>query len=96
VLAPWFVTTRLAQSARNRPADLADATQPGDLMRSIGSRLAGVKNTAQDAPTVAALALDAIRQGRFAVFPFAPSVPAIRERFETVLDGGVMGFFLPG
>jgi NAD(P)-dependent dehydrogenase (short-subunit alcohol dehydrogenase family) len=96
VLAPWFVTTRLAQSARNRPADLADATPPGDLMRAVGARLAGVKGTAQDAPTVAALALDAVKQGRFAVFPFEPSKPAIRERFETVLDGGVMGFFLPG
>ena len=96
VLAPWFVTTKLSQSGRNRPAELAAATPPGDLMRHVGARLAGVKDTSQTPDVVATMALDAIAQDRFSVFPFEPSKAAIRERFETVLDGEVMGMYLPG
>lgn len=95
VVAPWFVTTKLAQSNRNRPAELADATVPGELMRAVFARLGAVKGTSQTPDVVAALALEAVRADRFAVFPFEPSKAAIRERFETVLDGGVMGFYLP-
>lgn len=95
VVAPWYVTTRFSQSARNRPADLDDATPPGELMASVGARLADVRGSAQDAATVAALALDAVKERRFAVFPFAPSRAAVRDRFTTVLDGGVPAFFLP-
>lgn len=95
VVAPWFVNTKLAQSGRNRPAGLADATVPGDLLRSVSSRLGAVKNTAQDPDTVANLTIDAVKAGKFSVFPFEPSKAAIRERFERVLAGEVMGFYLP-
>jgi len=95
VVAPWFVNTKLSQSGRNRPAALANATAPGELMRSVSARLGAVKNTAQDPDTVANLAIDAVKAGRFSVFPFEPSKAAIRERVERVLDGEVMGFYLP-
>jgi len=96
VVAPWLVNTKLGQSGRNRPGALGDATKPGDLLRSVSARLGAVKGTAQDADTVANLAVDAVKTGRFSVFPFEQSKDAIRERFENVLDGRVMGFYLPG
>jgi NAD(P)-dependent dehydrogenase (short-subunit alcohol dehydrogenase family) len=96
VLAPWFVHTNLARSARNRPEALGDRTVPGELMRSISARLGGIMDTAQQPDTIAAMAIDAVKTGRFSVFPYAPSRDAVRERFERVLDGEVMGFYLPG
>ena len=96
VLAPWFVRTKLGQSARNRPESLANATAPGDLMRSVSKRLGGIMDTAQQPDTIASMAIDAVKSGRFSVFPYEPSKAAVRERFERVLDGEVMGFYLPG
>jgi NAD(P)-dependent dehydrogenase (short-subunit alcohol dehydrogenase family) len=95
VVAPWFVNTKLAQSGRNRPRDLAEATPPGDLIRSIGARLAPMRSSAQDAEHIASLAIDAVKSNRFGVFPFEPSVPAVRERIDAVLDGRLTGFFSP-
>jgi hypothetical protein len=36
-----------------------------------------------------------VRDGRFSVFPFAPSRAAVRERFEAVLDGRSLGLYVP-
>lgn len=95
VLAPWFVHTKLGRSARNRPEALADATVPGELMRSVSARLGGIMDTAQQPDTIASMAIDAVKSGRFSVFPYEPSKAAVRERFERVLDGEIMGFYLP-
>ncbi len=96
VVAPWFVTTNFGRSNRNRPPDLAETAPPSALMRHVGERLAAVKDTSQEPELVAAMALDAVAHDRFSVFPFEPSKAAIRARFETVLDGDVMGMYLPG
>lgn len=95
VLAPWFVRTQLAQAGRNRPAELADATAPSEFSRGISARLGAWSATTQQPDAVAALALDAIAAGRFSVFPYEPSIEAVRRRIDTVLDGGVPGFYLP-
>jgi NAD(P)-dependent dehydrogenase (short-subunit alcohol dehydrogenase family) len=95
LLAPWFVRTRLAQAGRNRPADLADATPVTDFMRDVSARLGTWGDTTQQPDEVAALALDAVANGQFAVFPFAPSRAAVRDRIDAVLAGGIMDFYLP-
>jgi NAD(P)-dependent dehydrogenase (short-subunit alcohol dehydrogenase family) len=95
LLAPWFVRTRIAEGARNRPADLADATAPTDYSRSVSSRLGAWSHTTHTADQVAELALAAIAAGRFAVFPYEPSRDAVRARIESVLDGGIADFYLP-
>lgn len=95
VLAPWFVTTRLAQSARNRPDELGQTAAPSAHMRAVWAKLATMQSVAQSADDVAALAIAAIKADRFAVFPYAPSTEGVRQRFETLLDGGVMGLYLP-
>lgn len=96
LLAPWFVRTKLAQAARNRPAELADATAPTDYSRAISAKLGTWGDTTQTPEHVAALALEAIEQRRFAVFPYEPSREAVRGRIDAVLDGGIADFYLPG
>jgi NAD(P)-dependent dehydrogenase (short-subunit alcohol dehydrogenase family) len=95
LLAPWFVRTRLSQAARNRPADLAEATPASDFMRGVSARLGGWGDTTQQPEEVAELALDAIARGQFAVFPYEPSKRAVRDRIDAVLAGGVAEFYLP-
>ncbi len=95
LLAPWFVRTRIAEGARNRPAELADASAPTDYSRSVAARLGAWSHTTHTAEQVAELALAAIEDGRFAVFPYEPSRDAVRARIESVLDGGIADFYLP-
>jgi CobQ-like glutamine amidotransferase family enzyme/NAD(P)-dependent dehydrogenase (short-subunit alcohol dehydrogenase family) len=95
IVAPWFVQTRLAEAARNRPAALGDLAPVTDHMRRIWSTLAPTRHLAQTPEQVADLAVDAVVAGRFSVFPFGPSVAAVRDRFEAVLDGRALGLYLP-
>lgn len=95
LLAPWFVRTRIADGARNRPVELADATAPTDYSKSVTARLGAWSHTTHTAEQVADLALAAIEDGRFAVFPYEPSRAAVRSRIESVLDGGIADFYLP-
>jgi NAD(P)-dependent dehydrogenase (short-subunit alcohol dehydrogenase family) len=95
VVAPWFVTTRLAQSGRNRPASLGDTTEPSTYMQAVWRKLATYRDIAQPPEEVATQTLDAVKAGRFSVFPFAPAIDAVRARFETVLAGDVLGLYQP-
>ena len=95
LLAPWFVRTALGNSGRNRPGDLGAPTQPSGLAADVGARLAAWSPTTQDPDEIAELALSAIVDGRFAVFPYAPSTDAVRRRIDHLLAGDVMGIFLP-
>ena len=95
LLAPWFVRTRIADGARNRPAELRDATAPTDFSRSVSARLGAWSGTMHTAEQVADLALSAIEDGHFAVFPYEPSRDAVRARIDAVLDGGIADFYLP-
>ena len=95
IVAPWFVQTRLPQSARNRPAELGDAAPMTDFLRRIWATLTPYRDLSQAPEEIADLAVDAVRDGRFSVFPFTPSVAAVRERFEAVLDGRALGLYVP-
>ena len=95
ILAPWFVQTQLATSARNRPSSLADAAPVSEFMQRIWAALAPTRWLSQTADEIADQLVDAIRDGRFSVFPFAPSVAAVRDRFEAVLDGRPLGLYVP-
>jgi NAD(P)-dependent dehydrogenase (short-subunit alcohol dehydrogenase family) len=95
LLAPWFVRTQLANAGRNRPADLSDATPRTDFSAAISAKLGTWGDTTQTPEHVAELALAAIEEGRFAVFPYEPSRDAVRARIEAVLNGGIADFYLP-
>ena len=96
VVAPWFVMTRLAQSARNRPAALDDTAPVSAFMQDVWSKLASMKDVALTAVDVADIVVDAVKAGRFAVFPYEPSREALRARVDRLLDGDVLGLYLPG
>jgi NAD(P)-dependent dehydrogenase (short-subunit alcohol dehydrogenase family) len=95
VVAPWFVMTRLAQSARNRPAALNDSAPTSSFMRDVWSKLGSMQDVALTAVDVAGTVIDAIKAGRFAIFPYEPSRDALRARVESLLDGDVLGLYLP-
>jgi len=95
IVAPWFVSTNLARSARNRPSALADAAPVSDFMKRIWGTLTPYRDLSQTPEEIADQAVDAVRDGRFSVFPFAPSRDAVRERFEAVLDGRALGLYVP-
>jgi len=86
-LCPAFVPTGIAESHRNRPADLANAQGPTDSQRLAQAQtikaVTSGKMTAQD---VAALTFDAIRAERFYVFTHARIMAAVAARFEAVLN----------
>lgn len=94
-IAPWFVTTRLAQSARNRPASLGDAAKPGGFMDRIWGQMAHVRAMSQTADEVAAIVIDAVKAGSFGVFPYEPSKDGVRNRFEHILNGTVADLYIP-
>ncbi len=96
LLAPWFVSTNIARSDRNRPAELAATSAASELMRRVREHLGAMGGTAQDADATAAVALDAIRTGRFAAFTYEPSRQVVRNRFEAVLAGDVLGLYDEG
>jgi NAD(P)-dependent dehydrogenase (short-subunit alcohol dehydrogenase family) len=95
VIAPWFVTTRLAQAARNRPAELGASSPPSDFMQLVWAKLGRMRDVAQTADDVASQVTDAITRDQFAIFPYEPSKDGVRLRFETLLAGGAAGIYLP-
>lgn len=96
VVAPWFVMTRLPQSARNRPAGLDDVAPPSEFMRMVWSKLASMQDVALTASDVARIVIDAVLAGEFAVFPYAPSRDALTARVDALLAGDLLGLYLPG
>jgi NAD(P)-dependent dehydrogenase (short-subunit alcohol dehydrogenase family) len=82
VLCPGFVNTRILESARNRPAQLADTApaQPESVERqALAQRLLA---SGLEPAQVAACVFDAIREERFYVFTHPEARLRIRERME--------------
>ena len=74
VVCPGLITTNIMQSARNRPAELADAGKRGAMAEAfgenLGQRLAGGYPPSEVADQV----VDGIREGRFYIVPAQPEV----------------------
>ena len=69
VLCPGFVPTGIAQSERNRPADLANAAAPSASQSAANAQMEkDVSSGKMTAAEVAQLTFDAIRTKRFYVF----------------------------
>ncbi len=88
LLSPAYVPTGIAQSHRNRPADLANpgAPTPSQRMAQSGSEKA-VSSGKMSAADVARLTFDAVLAKRFYVFTHPKILPSVRERFEAALAG---------
>src|SRR5262245_15397375 len=74
VVCPGLITTNIMQSARNRPAELAEAGKRGAMAEAfgeaLGQRLAGGYPPSEVANRV----VDGIREGRFYIVPAPPEV----------------------
>jgi NAD(P)-dependent dehydrogenase (short-subunit alcohol dehydrogenase family) len=87
VLCPGFVRTRIIDSARNRPADLAP---PASTDATAGQEMEPMRRAVEGgiAPeAVADAALDAIRDERFYVLTHPEFNEVVRLRFDDVLEG---------
>jgi NAD(P)-dependent dehydrogenase (short-subunit alcohol dehydrogenase family) len=87
VLCPGFVQTKIVDSNRNRPPDLADGAdrvRPEEFEQLIRAAVA----TGTPPAAVAALVVAAIREDRFYILPH-PELTAtrVRSRMEDILQG---------
>jgi NAD(P)-dependent dehydrogenase (short-subunit alcohol dehydrogenase family) len=84
VLVPGSVNTRIADSTRNRPADLSSGIGAEDAA-FVDKALAAMTSTGIDPAEVATLVLDAVRTGQF-VIPTSPGYDKpISTRAEALL-----------
>jgi NAD(P)-dependent dehydrogenase (short-subunit alcohol dehydrogenase family) len=68
VLVPGMTRTRIFESDRNRPADVARA-EPSSFARTSQAMIADVLDSAMDPAKTADIVLDAIRERRFYILP---------------------------
>jgi short-subunit dehydrogenase len=88
VLCPGFVQTHIADSDRNRPAALQNATEaqrPDQMEQLVRQALASGLPPA----TVAQAVLDAVLEERFYILTHPEFAPRVRERMEDILQGRV-------
>lgn len=78
VLCPAGVETHLSEAARNRPANLADATEP-DYAAVVQHRDPSLMKSPDE---IANLAFDAVREGRFYVLTHPSSEVLVDHRIE--------------
>lgn len=87
LLCPAFVPTGIAQSHRNRPAELADdRDSPSKRQAQVGLEKA-VAGGRISAAEVAAMTFDAVRANRFYIFTHPQIMPGVEARFAAALAG---------
>ncbi|GAB3376766.1 SDR family oxidoreductase [Massilia agri] len=88
VLCPYFVSTGIARSHRNRPEELEseEKVTPSQVAAQMMTEKAveSGKVTAQD---VARITFDAIREERFYIYSHPQALGAAAERFEAIVKG---------
>ena len=82
VLCPGFVNTRILDSNRNRPADLAETAPPIPGSEEMGIAVRNLLAAGSPPAHVADIVFDAIRAERFYVFPH----PEWKERIEARMN----------
>jgi NAD(P)-dependent dehydrogenase (short-subunit alcohol dehydrogenase family) len=86
VLCPPFVATRIHESHRNRPPELADTIEPTPE-REAAREAVGQMIAAGAAPSeMADAVVEAIRYDKFWVIPYPIAIAAIEARFRTIRD----------
>jgi NAD(P)-dependent dehydrogenase (short-subunit alcohol dehydrogenase family) len=82
VLCPSFTRTRILDSARNRPAALAEGSAAPRPLAAAGRDMLAAGQPPEE---VADAVLDAIRRERFYVFPYPGWQTRVRTRMEDML-----------
>ncbi len=86
VLCPGFVSTRIMDSKRNRPAALADTAPAVPGSEQLEEVARGLVAAGTPPERVAAIVLDAIRADRFWILPHPEWKAPLRRRLEDVLE----------
>ncbi len=86
VLCPFFVTTGITRSERNRPAALAAAkpTKSQLIGRAMTDRAVGSGRVT--APMVAQYVFDALREQRFYIYSHPRALASVQSRMEDLLE----------
>ena len=91
VLCPAWVRTRIAESARNRPAELTNPPGPGDgeAAGAMASVVEGLVAGGLPPEEVADQVVDAIRTRRLWILTHPESIAAVKARVDAIVSGGV-------
>jgi len=89
VLCPAYFPTRIADSARNRPAALREARPARDQAENETEALVrhAVERGKLSATEIARITLQAVREGTFYILPHANIKPSIEKRMHDILQG---------
>lgn len=87
LLNPAFVPTGIAQSHRNRPAELGETARTQSKSLAQASLEKAVASGRMDAAEVARLTFEAVAAGRFYVFTHPQILPGVTARIESALSG---------
>jgi NAD(P)-dependent dehydrogenase (short-subunit alcohol dehydrogenase family) len=87
VLCPAYFPTRIADSARNRPAALRDAAAKSGMPENEAAAQVrhAVERGRLSADAIARIALDGIRTGKFYILPHPNIKPSIEKRMQDIL-----------
>jgi NAD(P)-dependent dehydrogenase (short-subunit alcohol dehydrogenase family) len=86
VLCPSYVSTAIGKADRNRPQHLANETPmtPSQLAaRAVSEN--SIASGGMSAGEVSRLTFEAVREGRFHVFPHPEALALVRRRFENIV-----------
>jgi len=85
VLCPAFVPTGIADSERNRPAELDDGAEPAESMKAFKVSFdQGVRSGRLSAGEVARITFEAIEEDRFYIVTHPKIMPSIRQRGDDI------------
>ena len=85
VLCPGFVSTRIHESERNRPEDLAVAPKPG--REEMAAVVRGLVTSGIPADVAAERVMEAIAADEFYIFTHPDMRGAVEQRFERIKAG---------
>ncbi len=87
VLCPFFVSTGITRSHRNRPQDLSDAEAPPTASQRIGQAMIdkAVGSGKVSAADVAQKVFDAVAANQFYIYSHPKALKSVQQRMEDVL-----------
>lgn len=89
VLCPFFVSTGIHQSHRNRPAEMQESDVRPTKSQLIAQAMSdkAVTSGKVTAPQVAQFVMDAVREGRFYIYSHPKSLASVQTRLEDIMLG---------
>jgi NAD(P)-dependent dehydrogenase (short-subunit alcohol dehydrogenase family) len=87
LLCPAFVPTGIAQSHRNRPAELSEDSDSPSKRQAQAGLAKAVAGGRISAAEVAAMTFDAVKANRFYIFTHPQILPGVEARFAAALAG---------